>query len=412
MQALLRPQPIGIYPLPAGYLVLPAVPGAEAVRDALLQGRFPAEWPEGLYFYDAALIGDSVGALAALAGLSGPVAAYNRFVLQSDPAAYQTLAATLDGELLALLHVVAFTLGYIGELPSGDALTGEVRGLWLIAQAAQYLEAGAPGDALPLLEQAAAAAAPAAPLLAGQAYGTIAHTLRESEGVSPRIIPLYKRAIDALEGSGLDETRAELWLTLGMTYHELAQGGRGALVEAVKCYQQSVRVFTRARHPELFALAHNNLALAYLAMPMTDAGDALRMGVAVGSLREALKVYTCETHPERWAGAQLNLANALQYLPSAHPLDNLEEAIRLYDEILAVRGADDPLGRARVLASQGNALAHLGDFARAVPILEEARAVFLAQTENDSAAAVQGVLDDIEAQVAERSSGSSAVEGV
>lgn len=412
MPDLLRPQPIGIYPLPVGYLVLPAGPGADAVRDSLLRGRLPTEWPEGLFFYDAALIGDSVSALAALAGLGGPVAAYNRFVLQSDPAAYQELAATLEGDLLALLHIVAFTLGYISELPSGDALTGEVRGLWLIAQAAQHLEAGAPGDALPLLEQAAEAAAPVSPLLAGQAYGTIAHTLRESEGVSPRIIPLYKRAIDALDGSGLDETRAELWLTLGMTYHELAQGGRGALLEAVKCYQQAVRVFRRESHPELFALAHNNLALAYLAIPMTEAGDALRMGVAVGSLREALKVYTREAHPERWAGAQLNLANALQYLPSAHPLDNLEEAIRLYDEILAVRGGDDPLGRARVLASQGNALAHLGDFARAVPILEEARAAFTAQAESDSAAAVQGVLDDIEAQVAEKTTGTGPGGGV
>lgn len=411
MHSLLRPQPIGVHPLPAGYLVLPWISGAEAVRDELLAGRVPLEWPDGLGFYGAALAGDVAGSLAALAGDETPEAAYNRFVLQSDPTRYQELAAALGGDLLALLHIVAFTLGYIGELPAGDTLTDEIRGLWLIAQAAQCLEAGAPGDAIPLLEQAAESSAAASPLLAGQAYGTIAHTLRESEGVSPRIIPLFQRAIDALEGSGLDETRAELWLTLGMTYHELAQGGRGALVEAVKCYQKAARVFQRESHPELFALAHNNLALAYLAMPMTEAGDALRMGVAVGSLREALKVYTRETHPERWAGAQLNLANALQYLPSAHPLDNLEEAIRLYDEILAVRASDDPSGRARVLASQGNALAHLGDFARAVPILEEARATFLAQDEADSAAAVQDVLDDIEVQVAEKSTGSPAGSG-
>ncbi len=402
MQALLRPQPIGIYPLPAGYLVLPNVPGAESVRGTLLQGRLPTDWPTGLRFYAAALAGDLDAAWEALVNVPGPEAAYNRFVLRSDPPAYHQLTAELTGDLLALLHIVAYTLGYLPALPVGDQPDAEIRSLWLIAQAAQHLEAGTPDEALALLEQAAEAAGSASPLLAGQAFGTIAHTRREVEGASPRLIPLYTRAIDSLDGSGLDETRAELWLALAMTYHELAQGGRGALVEAVKCYQQAVRVFRRESHPELFALAHNNLALAYLAMPMTDAGDALRMGVAVGSLREALKVYTRETHPERWASAQLNLANALQYLPSAHPLDNLEEAIRLYDEVLGVRADDDPIGRARVLASQGNALAHLGDFARAVPILETARAIFTDHGEADSATAVQGVLDDIEAQVAQK----------
>lgn len=401
--ALLRPQPIGIYDLPAGYLVLPTVPGVEAIRDGLLQGRVPDEWPDDLAFYSLALHGEVDQALRALAADETSTGAYNRFVLNSDPETYHQLAATLSGDLAALLHIVAFTLGYDDRLPDGEGLTGEWRALWLIAQAARHLEGDAPAEAVPLLEQAADAAGPVSPLLAAQALGTLAHTLREVEGVSGKVAQLYRRAVDALDGSGLDEPRAELWLNLGMTYHELAQGGRGALVEAVKCYQQAVRVLTRERHPELFALAHNNLALAYLAMPMTEAGDTLRMGVAVGSLREALKVYTRDTHPERWAGAQLNLANALQYLPSAHPLDNLEEAIRLYDEVLTVRGDDDPLGRARVLASQGNALAHLGDFARAVPILESARDTFTAHTETDSAAAVQGVLDDIEAQVAENS---------
>lgn len=411
MTDLLRPQPIGIFDLPAGYLVLPSVPGVEAVRDGLLRGQVPEEWPAGLTFYGLALSGDVERALTALVVDDTPESAYNRFVLNSDLETYHQLAATLSGDLAVLLHIVAFTLGYDDRLPDGEGLTGEWRALWLIAQAARHLEGESPTEAVPMLEQAADTAGPVSPLLAAQALGTLAHTLREVQGVSGAVAQLYRRAIDALEGSGLDEPRAELWLNLGMTYHELAQGGRGALIEAVKCYQQAVRVLTRERHPELFALAHNNLALAYLAMPMTEAGDALRMGVAVGSLREALKVYTRETHPERWAGAQLNLANALQYLPSAHPLDNLEEAIRLYDEVLAVRGEDDPLGRARVLASQGNALAHLGDFARAVPILEAARDTFGAHAETDSAAAVQGVLDDIEAQVAEKATSSDGIGG-
>ena len=42
-----RPQPLGAFPLPVGYLLIPASPETEEARLALLEGRVPAQWPQG-----------------------------------------------------------------------------------------------------------------------------------------------------------------------------------------------------------------------------------------------------------------------------------------------------------------------------------------------------------------------------
>ena len=75
--------------------------------------------------------------------------------------------------------------------------------------------------------------------------------------------------------------------------------------------------------------------------------------------------------------ATLNLANSLVYAPSTHRKENLLEAVDLYEEILrsGVRNSN-PAARARVLANQGNALAHLGYLDAAHARLIEARSIF------------------------------------
>jgi hypothetical protein len=97
-----------------------------------------------------------------------------------------------------------------------------------------------------------------------------------------------------------------------------------------------------------------------------------------------------------WATATLNLANALTYAPSGRQGDNLVEAVELYEDVLSVRDREtDPVGRARVLTNQGNALAHLGVFDQAKAKLYEARFLFEEQLDHDSALAVRSVLDEI-----------------
>ncbi|HNB54311.1 MAG TPA: hypothetical protein PK530_20360 [Anaerolineales bacterium] len=393
LPTLLTPQPLGIFPLPAGYLILPPVDGVESVQASLLEGRLPAEFPPALRFYELALAGDISAALSALDHADSPEARYNRFVLEGDPTQYPTLAQTLTGDLRQLLDVAAYTMGMVERPPERGETAYERLAFVLMAQAAYALERDDLKAAIPLLEKGIHAAETTSPLLAAQLRGTLAETLHAHRGADSIVIQNYREALHLMEKSDLAQNRAELWLNLGIAYQEMAHGRRGALLEATACYQQALKVFTAADHPELYALAHNNLALAYLAMPLTEASDQLRSAIAIQSLREALKIYTQDTYPEQWASAQLNLANALQYLPSTHPEENLIQAVELYEEILATRvREDDPLGYARLLANQGNALSHLGIFVHAQSKLEEAHALFLANGEPETAQSVEELL--------------------
>jgi tetratricopeptide (TPR) repeat protein len=209
-------------------------------------------------------------------------------------------------------------------------------------------------------------------------------------------IQYLREAMGLLKGSGLGELYAQVALSLGMRYQEIARDQRGPLLEAARCYQEALRIFNRVEYPELYALAQNNLALAYLAMPLTEASDQLRMGIAVQALREALTVYTREQYPAQWASARLNQANALQYLPSGNTEGHLAEAVEIYEELLGARDPQaDPLGYARILANQGNALAHLGIFDHALPKLGHARQLFTGGGDPESAAMLGEIIAEI-----------------
>src|SRR5690606_12295708 len=175
-----------------------------------------------------------------------------------------------------------------------------------------------------------------------------------------------------------------------------AQGGHDGLWRAVRGYHEALKGYDAVRFPEDYAMVHMNLALAYLAMPSHGRDGRLRTAIAIQSLREALRIFQKDTHPDMWASATVNLANALQHGESSHLEQTLWEAVALYEDVLQVRRAeDDPVGYARVLANQGNALAHLGAFSRAVPRLEEARRYFLAHGELSAADGVADVLAEI-----------------
>lgn len=381
----IRPQPLGVLPLPAGYLVVPPVAQAEAICAELVAGRVPGALPAELRFYQLALAGDTEAALAALADDPSAEARYNRFVLGGDMAGYPALRRDLSGDLALLCDLVAYVLGGADAPPDPGDADGELAAVIGSAQAAHAIEQGRHGLAAAALERAAELARPASPLLAAQILGDLAD-LKAQLGRGEIAAQHLRDALALTERQGLPELRAQLAMRLGICYQEIAAGRRGMLLEAARCYQEALKVYTRAGHPELFALAQNNLALAYLAIPLTEASDQLRMGIAVQGLREALKVYTPEVHPERWAAAQLNLANALQYLPSAHPEDHLAEAVEIYEALLgALDLRRDPLRHARILANQGNALAHLGIFSHARAKLAEAAALF--QRHGDAAAA-------------------------
>jgi tetratricopeptide (TPR) repeat protein len=390
-------QPLGVFGLPAGFLLLLPGDGVAEAAEWLLNGRIPATFPAALRYYEHALAGDMAAAADALPAGDDPAVQVNRFVLQGTPAQYQVLCQRFngvgDGRFRQILDVAAFTMGIIEAPPAVGDAQAEQLAFILMAQAAYALERQQPEQAITLLQSGIAAAEPVSPVLAAQLRGTLADTQFSTQGATPQVIQQYQAALQLLETSDLAETRAELWLNLGTAYQEMANGRRGALLEAVKCYQKALQTFTLESHPDLFALANNNLALAYLAMPLTEASDQLRSAVAVQSLRQALQVYDRDSYPAQWASAQLNLANALQYLPSTHPEENLTQAVELYEDLLAARSPQlDPLGYARLLANQGNALAHLGIFDHATAKLAEAQRLFEQCGEWETAVSVRELL--------------------
>ena len=389
-----RPQPLGAFPLPLGYLLIPASPDTEDARLALLSGRLP-DWPDSLRAHELALAGDRDGALVALHG-DDPITRYNRFVMDPDGSDPAELRSDL-GEYACLVDVVLFAIGRSDTPPElGDA-TGELAATVLSVQASAALQDGDAEAAMTLLDRAAEQAAGVSEPLRGVLLGAAASICD-----GPDAVTRFEGALRALDtAEDLRLARAELHLALAGLLHEQAIDRPDLLNRTVPHYHSALQLVWREEAPLLWASAHANLAAAYLTMPMTEASGQLRLGVAAQSLRSALKVYTPEDHPEEWASVQLNLANSLVYTPSSHQADNLVEAVNLYEAVLAARGRDtDPLGRARVLANQGNVLAHLADFDQAKAKLYEARFLFEELGDHDSMRTVRGVLDEISRQQA------------
>lgn len=398
-QLAVRPQPLGVFALPAGYLVLPPSdkPAAGPALAALLRGEIPAEWPPEWQFYAHALAGEVSAALAALPPANDLVTRYNRYVLAGAPADDLTLHTLLEGELACLQGVAAFTMGHRREPPPLAGATGEVRALALVAHAAAAIEQGDIPAADRHFAEAIAAAAPVSPVLAGQIALNRAELAMQHGGELTLITRWLQQAIDYIPPESLSEVRARAAAQLGQLLQEHANGQRGPLQAAVRCYQEALRFYRRETYPLEFAFIQNNLALAYLAMPMTEAGDRLRGAIAVQALRAALSVYDPDQHPHEWTSARLNLANALQYVHSAHPVEHLLEAVAIYEDLLQRRDPiADPAGYARILANLGNALAHLGIFAEARERLLQAAQLFAQIGDEPAMMTVRELLANIE----------------
>lgn len=388
-----RPQPLGALPWPAGMLLLPD--GAESAQTAaaLVVGTIPEAWPEGLEYLERALDDDVEHAAGLLPG-DDVVSRYNRAVLVGGDGVWEALADDCDGELRALVDTARFSVGLLDVPPSVDGTTGEVRAVVGSARASARMEVGDFAGAAEELATAAQAADEAgSPILAASLRLTRAEVLRDRLDDPAGAVREADAAIRSLPLTAPGELRAELQVTRALGRQQLAGTDRGALLAVVADLQEASKVFREETYPEMFATLNQHLALAYLVMPMSSEGDRIRVGVAVNSLRAALRVFTPDTHPVAWASTQLNLANALQYLPSVHQETNLDEAVQLYEEVLQYRDPDrDPLGYARILANQGNALGHLGVFADARQRLDTARGIFVAQGDGEAVAGVDEVL--------------------
>ncbi len=312
----------------------------------------------------------------------------------------EALRAALPATVAPLVDVIGYTIGLV-ECPAYDVadLPGEVAALVLATQATARLEQGDVEGAVQLLTAGSTAAGAQSPALAAVLLGNAGTLLRENDQPE-RARPILAQAATALSGTDLGEVAAEMLHLRGSIAHEEAAAGRGdarqLLQDAMADYYSGLQLVSEQSAPYLWASLQMNLAAAHLASPMTEASDQLRLGVATQALRACRRVFTAEQYPGPWSTATLNLANALVYTPSTHQADNLVEAVELYEEVLVsgIRN-NDPLGRARLLSNQGNALAHLGIFGEARAKLVEARFLFEEQLDHESAMAVRSVLGEI-----------------
>jgi hypothetical protein len=188
---LSRPQPVGILPVPAGLLVLPGEMSDDLVRECVGEETgLPDSWS----FYCHARASEWALALEALRKLDGPVAEYNRFVLDPSQKRLDNLRTTLRGELRILLDVAAFNFGLMDDVADAAALDGELRALALMTEAAAAMERAAHADALGLLDRAVGEARAASPLFAAQLLGQMASLYK----MQPEPGPLArKRRMDA-----------------------------------------------------------------------------------------------------------------------------------------------------------------------------------------------------------------------
>ncbi len=221
----------------------------------------------------------------------------------------------------------------------------------------------------------------------------------------------YEAAAPVFAKHGLPAEVAELDMNRGLVLQSLAACGAASMQDAIAAYQAALRHFTREDHPREFAILHNNLATAFLSMPVSGEQGRLREALAVQSFEEALKVVTLEADPTEYAMLQNNLGNALQHVDSGHPVQNCLRALDAYDEALRVRSAEHmPVQHANTLANRAACLARLpddaerpdlgqhGNLRRALDDFGAAAAIFERAGEAARAALVREMMEELQAR--------------
>jgi len=204
------------------------------------------------------------------------------------------------------------------------------------------------------------------PLLKAKAKVGMAGTLQTIPDVGPQLLLQakagYEEALPILQQLASKEEVAEAQMNLGLVLQSLVPFNLARIVDSITAYHQALRVFTWQDYPQEYAILYNNIAIAYLSMPLASEREYLHQGLAVQSLSVALKHIKLSEHPQEYAMLQNNLGNAWQYLVSAYPLENNLRAIAAYDEALKVRNPKDtPLEYANTICNKANALCNLPD---------------------------------------------------
>jgi tetratricopeptide (TPR) repeat protein len=142
---------------------------------------------------------------------------------------------------------------------------------------------------------------------------------------------------------------------IGIAYHELSQGDRGDIQNAIQHTLTVEQLMPRNQHPLEWALAQMNLGVQYQQIGTVEAKrEALRR------LDAALEVFTIEVDGPTWARLQANRGVVLRELERVDGQYRLHEAIAAYGQALRVYTRGDAPGEwARVQHNLGAAYAAL-----------------------------------------------------
>ncbi len=172
----------------------------------------------------------------------------------------------------------------------------------------------------------------------------------------------YEEALPILQQFATAAEVAEVQMNLGLVLQSLVPHNLARITDSIHAYHEALRVFNWEDYPQEYAILYNNIAIAYLAMPMASERESLRQGLAVQSFEIALKHINLIDHPREYAMLQNNLGNALQYLVSSHPVENNLRAVLAYNEALKVRNSQStPLEYANTISNKANVLFNLPD---------------------------------------------------
>ena len=229
----------------------------------------------------------------------------------------------------------------------------------------------------------------------------------------------YEKSLPVLKEQGLDEEVAEGEMNLGLVLQSLAGWNKVPITHCISAYQRSLKVFDARKYPSEFAILHNNLATAFLSMPMTDERSKMREAMAVQSFEAALEVVNLVDHPSEYAMLQNNLGNALQYVSSSHPVENNLRALEAYDEALKVRTRrDTPMEYANTICNQANCMRNLPDdmtnpqagnrmrLIKAQQLYREAQEIFTQFGDSGKVSVVNEVLAEIAGDIGTGDAGS------
>ena len=234
----------------------------------------------------------------------------------------------------------------------------------------------------------------------------------EDPAVLEAALALHREALPIFQERGRAEERAEAEMNLGLVLQSLAGMNRARITDAISAYQRALLVFERSKFPKEFAILQNNLATAFLSIPLSDERARMREALAVQAFEEGLRVVTIVDHPVEYAMLQNNLGNALQYASSAHRLANNLRALEAYNEALKVRRYEAmPLEYANTLSNMANCLQNLPDdpehpeagnrvnLQRAKAGFAEAREIFMAHGETAKAGIVGEAVFQLEREL-------------